>query len=430
MVSPSISSKALISQSWPRGSENSQTEIQCPSSQYSKTYTVFLINEVPVNLQRFRQYFEGRKFLVYYLQTYREAHAVMAGVFPDIIIGRIDAQNDEGRSFFETVQYHSPRTVRIAVSDEQNRRILMQLLVSGIVQRFLCYPWQKNNLEEILNRDLVTRSRIRTSRCWKYLQRGHFLPSVPSIVREIEQILAEPEFTLKEIVKVIEQDPLVATRLLQIVNSAAFAKSGTINDLLLAVSYMGINCLRELLLFICAIESFSLEKKCDKIARRIARHSFMCGKLARMIASTYQPGEVREASTAALLHDIGKLVMLTNSGDKLTKLIAKSGDYGHLWPTGKIEEEIFGFRYPEIGSCLLLLWNLPMNLIESVAGIEYPLLDLQGVSRIVAIADRCLMETARNDSVDLDLETLIPHMPVDKWRKAAQLFIHAGRNAF
>lgn len=354
----------------------------------------------------------------------------MAGVFPDIIIGRIDAQNDDGRSFFETVQYHSPRTVRIAVSDEQNRRLLMQLLVSGIVQRFLCYPWQKNNLEEILNRDLVTRSRIRTSRCWKYLQRGHFLPSVPTVVREIEQILAEPEFNLEEIVKIIEQDPVVATRLLQIVNSAAFAKNGTINDLLLAISYMGINCLRELLLFICAIESFSLEKKYDKIARQIAQHSFLCGQLAKMISSAYQPEKVREASTAALLHDIGKLVMLMNSGDKLIKFIAKSGHNGHLWPIGEIEEEIFGFRNSEIGCCLLLLWNLPLSLIETVAGIEYPLLELQGVNRIVAIADRCLMESARGDSVDLELETLIPHMPIDRWRKAAKLFIHTGSNAF
>ena len=123
------------------------------------------------------------------------------------------------------------------------------------------------------------------------------------------------------------------------------------------------------------------------MARQIARHSFMCSRLARGIAGDLAPGCERDASTAALLHDIGKLLVLTNSCEKLATIIEKIGYNGHLWPNKTIEEEMFGFRYTELGSCLLLWWNLPMGIVEAIAGQEYPVLELRGISRCIAIAD-------------------------------------------
>jgi len=390
----------------------------------AKTYTVFIIDALAENLQRFNQYFIGRKFLVYFLKTYREAHAIMVGVAPDMVICSIDSHEGEGRRFLETVQCQTPHTIRIIQSNEENRKILLQMMASGLAQRYLCFPWEKNGVEDILSRDLTTRSRIRTNRCWKYIERGRFHPVLPSLLKEIEKILAGPEFSLKQIVNVIEQDPLVAGRLLQIVNSSAFARSGAISDLLLAVSYIGIKNLRELLLFICAMETFPFEKPCLKMARRIARHSFLCSRLARTVAADLSPGLEREASTAALLHDIGKMLVLTNSCGKFAAMLETSGMNRQFWLKGETEEELFGFRYTELGSCLLLMWNLPMGIVEAVAGQEYPLLELSGIAQSVAIADRCLQEAAAKDTaVDAELETIAVDMPVNRWRQAARQLV-------
>jgi len=389
----------------------------------AKTYTVFIIDALAANLQRFNRYFVGRKFLVYYLKSYREAHAIMVGVAPDVVICSIHSPEGEGRRFLETIQCQTPHTIRIIQSSEENRKILLQMMASGLAQRYLCFPWEKHGVEDILSRDLMTRSRIRTNRCWQYIQRGRFHPVLPSLLKEIEKILAEPDFSLDQIVNVIEQDPLVAGRLLQIVNSAAFARSGAISDLLLAVSYIGIRNLRELLLFICAMETFPFEKECLKMARLIARHSFLCSRLARTVAEELSPGSEREASTAALLHDIGKLLVLTNSCGKFAGLLESNGINGQSWLNESTEEELFGFRYTELGSCLLLTWNLPMGIVEAISGQEYPLLELCGTAQSVAIADRCLQEVAAKDAVDAVLETVAAKMPLDRWRMLARQLV-------
>lgn len=398
-------------------------------AQFPKTLTIFTVDNDLENLLRFRRYFAGQRVLVYFLRSSREAKAIMVGVAPDIVICRVDSPDCEALQFLEIVQFKYPHAIRIVVSDEKNRDLLLKLLASGLVQRFLCFPWQKNSIAEILDRDLTTRSKIRAKPCWSYLEKGHTLPAIPSVVREVEQVLCRNDYSLAEISRIIEQEPTIVLRLLQIVNSAAFVKRGSVTDLLMALSYIGIDNLREILLFICALEGLPFEKRCMQMAKGIARHSFLCSKLTRVIAAEIDPGSEREAGTAALLHDTGKLVMLASSPTQLCKAINLLGHNGHLWPDGKFEEENFGFRYTEIGSCLLLLWNLPMSLVETVVGIEYPLLELTGTSRFVAIADRCLQEAAAGDGPDLELETLIPALPVTKWRALAQELVESPDNS-
>ena len=399
-------------------------------AQLSKTFTIFIIDHDLENLLRFRRYFAGKKFLVYFLKNHMEAQAVMAGVVPDIIICRVDSPDGEEVHFLELLQYKYPRTIRIVVSDEKNRSLLFKLLISGLTQRFLCFPWQKNHISDVLDRDLATRSMIRATSCWSYLEKGRNMPNVPTVVREIEQLLCESEYSLGQVSRIIEREPILASRLLQIVNSAAFTKSGTVSDLLLALSYIGVHNLREILLFISAIEGFSFDKRCMQMVKGIANHSFLCSRLAREIASQIDPSTEKEASIAALLHDMGKLILLANSCPQLIKAISKTGDNGHLWVDKKFEDEYFGFRYSEIGSCLMLLWNLPMSLIEIVVGIEYPLLELSGTAKSVAIADRCLQEAAVGGDADLELETLIPALPVAKWRLLAREFIDSSDKIF
>jgi putative nucleotidyltransferase with HDIG domain len=69
--------------------------------------------------------------------------------------------------------------------------------------------------------------------------------------------------------------------------------------------------------------------------------------------------------TAGLLHDIGKLILLSYSPDEYTevvRLIEANGRMGY-----ECEKEVFGFTHGEVGAELCRQWNHPESLLEAVA---------------------------------------------------------------
>src|SRR6516162_2607967 len=136
---------------------------------------------------------------------------------------------------------------------------------------------------------------------------GH-LPPVPDVYLELTGAIARSETSSAEIAEIIAKDPATAAKLLQLVNSACFGALRQISTLEHAVAYVGTDLIRDLSLSIHlfgALERIALQSGFSFQLEQ--EHSVLTARVAKRLSA--KPAEAQNAFTAALLHDIGKLVL-------------------------------------------------------------------------------------------------------------------------
>lgn len=387
----------------------------------AKIHTIFVVDYKNQYLSRFKKLFENFPHNIYYCSSIDKAKSLMKGVSPDIFMSRVEPGDKNEQDFIDRVQVIFPSAIRVVYSREYTIMDLSKMVVSGAVHRYISLIWDKETVSKILQRDLLTRTRLRTSKCKDYFEKMTQIPTLPAVFVEIQEELRDPDCSIDKLVSIIEKDPVISSRLLQIVNSAAFPKNQFIVDLHHMVAFLGVNQIRELVLFIYALQLFPPYGECLEYAAELSKHSLLCSRLSAEVAKTITPENKLGASTAALLHDLGKLIFYSTGCSKLNESIDTKEAFNLT--SSDMEKQIFGISHGELGSFLMLWWNLPMDIVETVANHTLPLNKLWGVPLCVAIADRCLLEAAYPDTIETDLETLEKVYPVAYWRELAKKII-------
>jgi hypothetical protein len=100
---------------------------------------------------------------------------------------------------------------------------------------------------------------------------------------------------------------------------------------------------------------------------QIWQHSTNVAQIARdlVLFETKDRTLAAQAFAAGLLHDLGKVVLVTNFDDLYGRVhsLARNQPVA-LWD---IEKEMFGANHGEIGGCLLGMWNMPSSIVEAAA---------------------------------------------------------------
>ncbi|OGR03241.1 MAG: hypothetical protein A2511_06645 [Deltaproteobacteria bacterium RIFOXYD12_FULL_50_9] len=393
-----------------------------------KMYTFFVVDHNRETLERFKGIFSQWPHIVYYCSTIQEAKSIMEGVTADFLITRMRMPGVAPADFLTHVREKCPQSIRLIYSEAKDRQELINLVASGVAHRYMCLPWAKEDFTKVLSRDLMTRSRLRENKCWKYLEAGDSLPSLPEVVVKIEEELRDPDYSIDRLAEIIEKDPAISSKLLQLANSSAFARNSVIHDIKHAVSFLGVKQVKEIVLFISAVKSFKFAHQCQSNVVEISEHSFQCSRLAVEVAQIVLPGQERDVATAALLHDIGKLIFFSTACG-LYRDYVDGRDTPEI-SASEFEFELFGVTHAELGSSLMLWWNLPMSIIETAANHNLPLIQLWGVPLCVAIADRCLIEASgHGENVKTDLDMLADSFPIEEWRtKAWEMLLYNSQD--
>jgi HD-like signal output (HDOD) protein len=107
--------------------------------------------------------------------------------------------------------------------------------------------------------------------------------------------------------------------------------------------------------------------------------------VARITAAVLPASRVQqEAVTAALLHDIGKLVLVADRGSRWAELNREA--VARQLPLHDVETEREGVTHADLGAHLLSLWGLPDGIAEAVAHHHRPVavegLELDAVAAV------------------------------------------------
>src|SRR5262245_21055870 len=238
------------------------------------------------------------------------------------------------------------------------------------------------------------------------------LPSAPEIARRTLATVNRDDANLQDLARLIQRDQALAARLLRIANSALFAVRNRVSSIPHAVTLLGFERVRDLVLGLSvwgALEGSSPAAR--RFRKRLWIHSSMVAAAARMLAERTQ-GDEAAAFTAGLLHDVGKLVLGLRLGDTYWELLEDAADEGGA---AEVERTALSCDHATVGGWLLQLWGMPAALVDAVALHTEELVTDQGfdTATVVAVADRLLHATdaasgnTRADVLD-ELRAIVP----------------------
>ncbi|MCI0493056.1 MAG: HDOD domain-containing protein [Planctomycetes bacterium] len=194
--------------------------------------------------------------------------------------------------------------------------------------------------------------------------RSTTLYSRPTVALEILKLAEQPQMDARALQKCLEQDPALSCKILRVVNSSLFGLRVQVGALDQAVALLGIKPLKLLVL------GFSLP---DGLFAEVAAKQlqwYWTNALTRAVAARLlsehlwrQPGD--EAFTAAMLQDIGILVLVRELGKPYTSFLA--GVIEERCHLATLERETLGFDHLQLSAMLLARWRLPARLVTAVA---------------------------------------------------------------
>ena len=157
------------------------------------------------------------------------------------------------------------------------------------------------------------------------------LPSLPEIVIRVRQAVNDDNADLGSIVKLIQADPTLTARLVQIANSPLYRTGQPVENCLMAVNRLGLSTTRDLVTCLVVNNVFNIENKLlYNRVQKLWKHSCHVAAIASIIAKVTPNLHEDKALLAGLLHDIGVLPILhyaaeypdiINSDDKLDFVI-------------------------------------------------------------------------------------------------------------
>lgn len=190
-------------------------------------------------------------------------------------------------------------------------------------------------------------------------------PFSPTLSRLLASLAKEDVF-LKEIATIIEKDTVLTGHVLKLVNSALYARSGTINSVRHAVSILGLNKLRNVALSLSVARMWKMVKTPKTWPQGAFNlHSVATAVMADQLAQRVRVRYPEGAFTAGLLHAVGKLMIAIGLPEHYDMILATYQGSSELTME---EAEYFhiGCRHTELGAAALGEWKLPADIQRAV----------------------------------------------------------------
>jgi len=224
------------------------------------------------------------------------------------------------------------------------------------------------------------------------------LISLPEIYIRVSQVLEDQEHNAGQLGEIISHDPALTARILRIVNSAYYSLAAKVELVSRAVSIIGEDDLRNLVLATSAVDTFK------RIPNQLVdidlfwRHSVHTGIISRLLSKHCNILHGERLFVAGMLHDIGKLILYFKEPELSQQvLLDAANSSGLLYHS---EKKIIGFTHGDVGGALIDAWKLSDTLKEVAAYHHTPLKakSFRMETSIVHIAN-CIVNALGPDTV-------------------------------
>ena len=185
---------------------------------------------------------------------------------------------------------------------------------------------------------------------------------LPAHAARAFELASDPKTTTSDFVAVIESDEALSARIVRVANSVYFYRGSAATDIEKAVANIGVDELR------CILSAAMLKGLLvgrSQARQQIWANAVSAALLARSLARYVGGLTQGEAFLAGLVHDVGKLVMLSRAPalyEKVLSLVAADNK-----SFIEAEEQIFELNHVEVGTWVAQEWKFPLSIVEAIA---------------------------------------------------------------
>jgi HD-like signal output (HDOD) protein len=285
----------------------------------------------------------------------------------DVLVSDMRMPGMDGAELLQQASEQHPYLVRIILSGFAEKEALLRTI--NVAHQYLAKPCDTEILKLIVNHTYALRQAAGDEAPRQVVAQLRRVPSLPTLYQQVLEELENPHPSLKKLGAIIEQDPGMTAKVLQIVNSALFSLRQTVASAQSAVSLLGIDTISALALGLGVFAQLGAEQSQPLLEQGWER-SLKVAELAQWIAAHEAPDCATPAFTAGLLHDIGRVVLAVNLPQEYVAVQALQEREQIALPLA--ETRIYGASGAAVGAYLLGLWGLPQSIVEAVGQQDAP----------------------------------------------------------
>jgi HD-like signal output (HDOD) protein/CheY-like chemotaxis protein len=328
---------------------------------------ILFVDDEPMVLDGLRRVLRpmGAEWDMAFVESGAKALELMDRLPFEVVIADMRMPGMNGAQLLAEVWKRFPKTVRLILSGHADPDLILECV--GTAHQYLSKPCQAKDLKAAISRASDLEQSLRDETLRHMVSRLDRVPSIPSLYAEIVEKLQDPEVGADEIGEIVLRDLAMTAKILKLVNSAFFGLGREISNPADAVTYLGLDTIKALVLSIHAFSQFDTTKLGGFSIDALWAHSQGTAGLAKQISRLEDAGPkvMDEAFVSGLLHDIGKLVLASNFPAEYDGVLGAAA--GRTAALLEAEQQTFGANHAEIGGYLLGLWGLPVPVVEAIA---------------------------------------------------------------
>ena len=242
------------------------------------------------------------------------------------------------------------------------------------------------------------------------------IPTLPTIIFELNELLQDPNTPITEISDIIEKDQAMSLRVLKLVNSAFYGIHKEVNDIGNAIVLLGFNTVRNAIVSLGVINSFSGIKSLEGFdISDFWKHSLAVAVVSKSLAGKTKIASPDSCFVGGLLHDIGKVILAQYFQDLFEK----------VWNAAKRENIFFyeaekkeiSIDHAIIGAHLATNWELPESFIDVIRWHHDVRNDTENKKMILIIYLSDIIVNSYNSDPDGNIDLSLMHPAASKFLK-------------
>ena len=312
----------------------------------------------------------------------------------DVVISDMRMPGMDGAELLTAIMHESPSTARIVLSGQAERAAVLRALPAS--HQLLSKPCDAATLRRAIERGL--RLKTLPPDVVALIGRLDKLPSPARAFYDLTDVMSAPRATAQDMLTIIEREPAMCVKILQLVNSAYFGAGRDIVSIGRAISLLGTEPLKYLTL----TSSVFATLPSDPFEGFSIAGMQECALQATQLVRKMLPGN-DTAFAATLLHDMGRTALAITATEAYRAVVERAAGDDLL----AVEHAMLGVTHPEVGACVLDLWGIPRDVCELVRWHHEPWgapAHLRDAAAAVYTADREVDRVHRRELDDPQLE--------------------------
>lgn len=329
----------------------------------SKNPSIIFVDDQSNILQSFRRALHSMENIwdVHYASGGTEALRTIGNVHVDVIVSDTNMPGMRGTELLKEVQAQYPEIIRLVLSGGCRNDDVSLLLRTS--HQFFTKPFSLEVLKSTIDRLLLLRNDVNNEKIKKLVAGLSKLPCAPTVYKKFEDELSNSTPDIDKMGACIAEDPGLAAKLMQALNSTFFGISKANMHPYKAAQMMGPGTISYLFVEGIHFQPVAKTHPAYAFLESTYKRSLYCAHLVEEIATAENVPNLEAAYTTGLLCEIGSIILAHEMPEDYAKLIPLfKGNSQH-----QVEKKSLGTNHALVGAYFLGLWGFPPAIVDAIA---------------------------------------------------------------